>query len=127
MNRILIAAAALAVAACGAPAKVIHVPDGPLAAGGDTITRPPSAPKGAPAPSFGGGTHRVLTDVQPGVYRTGGSTLAGIPLCSWKLTAGGHLVASGSATGPVAIVVEPEYATVESAGCLDWQRVGDAP
>jgi hypothetical protein len=126
---VLAALTVLALAGCAGPSKPpIVIPTGPLGDAGNILTTsPPPAPKLTPAGNFGDGTHRVLTDVQPGIYRTGGSTISDIPLCSWKLLAGNRAVATGSASGPVSIVVEPSYTAVESHGCRDWQRVGDTP
>lgn len=77
---------------------------------------------GLPADRFGEGTHRVIDEIKPGTYRTGGSVITDYPVCSWQLIDGDHLIASGSATGAVSIVVEPVYSTVQSSGCLDWVR-----
>lgn len=75
-----------------------------------------------PAASFGDGRHEVLAMVTAGTYRTEGSTTAWVPLCSWKMFKAGRLVASGTATGPTSIVIEPMYDEVESSGCLTWRR-----
>jgi hypothetical protein len=107
-----------AVAALVALAGCIEPPTAPIVAAA-TVT--PPVP-GGPAGSFGEGSHRILDDIQAGIYRTGGPTIADFPVCSWRLMKGDHIVASGSASGTVSIVVEPFYSTVESHECLEWRR-----
>ncbi len=130
------AAALVALTGCaGSPEPVFTIPPnspdtGNITAGPGSVADQvaalagsiPRTPTGPPAATFGEGTHRVIDDIQPGIYTTGGPILADVPICSWRLMKGDHLVASGSASSTVSIVVETFYTGVESRGCLEWVR-----
>jgi hypothetical protein len=76
-----------------------------------------------PGDTFDDGRHEVLREVPAGIYRTLGSTATDFPLCSWRLYDGERLVAAGSATGPVSIVIDPTHDEVQSINCKTWRRI----
>lgn len=124
LTAVAVAALAVLSGCTGPPSEPVFVipPNAPdtgdvLAA---TAVTPPAF--GGPAASFGEGTHRVIDDIQPGIYRTTGPVIADVPVCSWRLMKGDHIVASGAASSTVSIVVEPFYTDVQSTGCLQWVR-----
>lgn len=123
MIRIVSAVALLALGGCADP--VVSVPGVQPDAGRlpALAPSPPPAPVVGPAPAFGDGSYVVGAQIAPGVYRTAGALVEGIPVCSWHFFVGDRLVATGSASGPVSIGVEPVYSVVEFRGCLDWRRV----
>ena len=90
----------------------------------DSAAAPAGSVSAVPADHFGNGRHEVLADVMAGTYRTEGSTVPDWPMCHWQLFAGGHLVASGVATGPATIGVEPMLDAVETEYCRTWRRQG---
>lgn len=108
----------LATALESEPTRVITIPPE------TTYTSHPPAPR---VDTFGDGRHLVLDDIAAGTYRTGGSSTPDWPMCTWKLIVGDRINASGTATGPVEIVVQPQHTAVESNGCMVWQRVGELP
>ncbi|MGH3990888.1 MAG: hypothetical protein ACRDSN_00315, partial [Pseudonocardiaceae bacterium] len=67
--------------------------------------------------------YQVGRDLEAGTYRTEGSGDL-FPTCNWKrFRAGGQgLVASGSATGPMTILIEATDGAFESRGCQPWVR-----
>ncbi len=72
--------------------------------------------------TFGDGTWRVGTDIEPGTYRTKGADG-----CYWERIAGfsgtlGDLIANDNARGPAVVKIFPSDAGFTSKGCGTWTR-----
>ncbi len=72
--------------------------------------------------TFGDGTWRVGTDIEPGTYRTKGSDG-----CYWERIAGfsgtfGDIIANDNASGPAVVKIFPSDAGFTSKGCGTWTR-----
>lgn len=79
------------------------------------------------ATGFGGGTHVVGTDIQPGTYRTDGPT-GGVPFCYWARLSGlsgelGDIITNGNTEGPTTVQIQESDVAFESQFCRTWQRV----
>ena len=69
--------------------------------------------------SFGDGTWEVGVDIQPGKYKTAGSSD-----CYWKkLSASGDIIDNEIVHGPSTIVIESSVFTFSSNRCGTWQLV----
>ena len=64
------------------------------------------------------GTFRVNIDVQPGTYRTSGSSQAG-NTCSWSLQRRPGF-ASDQSDGPTTVVIGPNDVVFATSGCQPW-------
>jgi len=71
--------------------------------------------------SFGDGTFRVGSDVQPGTYESSGQSG-----CYWARLSGfsgqvSDVIANGNSDGPVVVTIEAGDAGFQSDGCGTWQ------
>lgn len=106
-----LAGAGIALAGCAGPSEP------PLAVPGFDAARPVDL-------SFTDGAYVINTELEAGTYRTEGSADE-FPSCNWKRFRGGAqggLIASGSATGPMTILIEATDGAFESRGCRPWVR-----
>lgn len=80
-----------------------------------TVTTTPAAKA-----SFGDGTWRVGTDIQPGTYHT-----AGGDGCYWERSSstsgsGDDIIANDNASGPTTVTIAPTDAAFKSQNCGTW-------
>ncbi len=79
-------------------------------------------PESEPTPEggFGDGTHRVGSDIQPGTYRTEGSSGCYYARLSGFSGEIDDIVANGVPTGSAVVTIAPTDAGFESRGCGTW-------
>jgi hypothetical protein len=79
---------------------------------------------GLKANSFGDGAYEVGVDIQPGKYKTKGSTRE--PGCYWEFrNSQGNRIRNELGKGPQVMVVPTNVFAVVSRECGTWFRVGD--
>ena len=80
--------------------------------------------EGLKASSFGDGTYEVGVDIQPGKYKTKGST--GEAGCYWEFrNRRGNRTRNELGKGPQVLVIPENVFAVVSRECGTWVRVGD--
>ena len=80
--------------------------------------------QGLKANSFGDGTYEVGADIQPGKYKTKGST--GEASCHWEFrNRQGNRTRNDLGKGPQVLVIPENVFAVVSGECGTWVRVGD--
>jgi hypothetical protein len=80
--------------------------------------------EGLKAGSFGDGSYEVGVDIQPGKYKTKGST--GDGSCSWEFrNRQGKRTRNDGGRGPHVLVIPDNVFAVVSRECGTWARVGD--
>jgi len=77
------------------------------------------------AASFGNGTHRVNTDIPPGLYRSRNGNSAG---CYWARLSGfggtlAEIIANDIGAGPRLVAIAASDRGLESSGCATWMQV----
>jgi len=86
----------------------------------------PTPPPSPTATSFGPGTWRVGTEIQPGTYRALGD--GSTSTCYWERLSGfggtiDDIIANGGGSAPVVVTIEPSDAGFHSARCGAWTKV----
>lgn len=87
-----------------------------------TPVRTPSPAPKPTAPSFGSGTKRVGTDIQPGTYRARGGSG-----CYWERESGfsgslSDILANENPAGPTLVTIAPTDKGFKSHGCGTWTQ-----
>lgn len=70
--------------------------------------------------TFGNGVWEVGVDIQPGKYKTAGSSD-----CYWaKLDSSGDIIDNDLPSGPTTVIIESSVFTFSSQDCGEWTKVG---